>query len=146
MLVTCYLRNGIVYIPTVAKRKSEPIYSNVDPVAVVSLSSPEDVRRALLEAVARKNTVIPDRDARALREPPVLPKYAGVKSLAAFARGASTWSIIEEEGAYKILPYRKHPKGYWTPDLERQLEFPAGSTAANVVDRMIGILGEAKQE
>jgi hypothetical protein len=146
MLVTCYLRNGIVYIPTVAKRKSEPIYSNVDPVAVVPLSNPEDVRRALLEAIARKNAVIPDRDARTLREPPVLPKYAGVKSLTAFARGTSTWSIIEEEGVYKILPYRKHAKGYWTADLEQQVEFPSGSTANDVVDRMIRYLGDTKQQ
>jgi hypothetical protein len=146
MLVTCYLRNGIVYIPTVARHKSQPIYSNVDPVTVVPLSNPEDVRQALLEAIARKNVIIPDRDARTLREPPVLPKYAGVKSLTAFARGAWTWSITEEEGVYKILPYRKHSKGYWTADLERQVEFPARSTANDVVDRMIRYFVEAKQE
>ncbi len=54
MLFTCYLRDGIVYVPTVARRKSEPIYTNIEPVAVVPLSSTEDLRRALLETIAKK--------------------------------------------------------------------------------------------
>ena len=143
MLFTCYLRSGIVYVPTVARRKSEPIYTNIEPVSVVPLSSPEGVRRALLAAIARKNAVIPDRDAKAVRAPPLLPKYAGVRSLSAFFRGASTWSIIEDDGNYKILCHRKHPKGYWQPDLGQEIQFPVGTTADDVVDRMIAILQEA---
>ena len=146
MLFTCYLRGGIVYVPTVARRKSEPIYTNVEPVSVVPLSSPEGVRRALLESIARKNAVIPDRDAKAVRAPPLLPKYAGVRSSSAFFRGASTWSIVEDDGNYKILCHRKHPKGYWQPDLGREIQFPVGTTADDVVDRMIGLLQEAAQQ
>jgi hypothetical protein len=70
MLFTCYLRDGIVFIPTVAKRRSEPIYTNIEPVSVVPVDSTEGVRRALLETIARKNVVIPDRDPKALRAPP----------------------------------------------------------------------------
>jgi hypothetical protein len=54
MLFKCYLRNNIVYVPTVARRKSEPIYTNIEPVAVVAVSSTEDLRRALLESIAKK--------------------------------------------------------------------------------------------
>ena len=143
MLSKCYLRDKIVYVPTVARRKSEPIYTNIAPVAIVPVSSTEDVRRALLESIARKNVVIPDRDAKALRAPPLLPKYAGVRSLSAFYRGASTWSIIEDDGVYKILSYLKHPKGYWQPDLAHEIQFPVGTTVDDVVDRMIAILQEA---
>jgi hypothetical protein len=143
MLFTCYLRDGIVYVPTVARRKSEPIYTNIEPVAVVPVSSTEDVRRAFLEAIGRKNVVIPDRDAEALRAPPLLPKYAGVRSLSAFYRNASTWSIIEDDGVYKILSYLKHPKGYWRPDLAREIQFPVRTTVDGVIDRMIAILQEA---
>ena len=146
MLFTCYLRDGIVYVPTVARRKSEPIYTNIEPVAVIPVSSLEDVRRALLETIARKNVVIPDRDPKALRAPPLLPKYAGVRSLSAFYRNASTWSISEDDGVYKILNYRKHPKGYWQPDLAHEIQFPAGTTIDDVVDRMIAILEEAAQK
>lgn len=74
MLFTCYLREGVVYVPTVARRKSEPIYTTIEPVAVVPLSSPENVRRALFETIARKNAVIPDRNPMALREPAAIAK------------------------------------------------------------------------
>jgi len=146
MLFTCYLREGSVFIPTVAKRRSEPIYTNIEPVSVVPVSSTEGLRRALLETIARKNVLIPDRDARALRAPPLLPKYAGVRSLSAFYRNASTWSIVEDDGVYKILNYRKHPKGYWQPDLAQEIQFPVGTTVDNVVDRMIAILQETARQ
>jgi hypothetical protein len=58
-----------------------------------------------------------------LRAPPLLPKSAGVKSWSAFYRNASTWSIIEDDGVYKILSYRKHPKGYWQPTSRRKSNF-----------------------
>jgi hypothetical protein len=142
MLCTCYLRDGVVYVPTMARRRSEPIYTNIEPVSVVPLNNTQAVRRALLETIARKNAVIPDRGPKDLRAPPLLPKYAGVRSLSAFYRNASTWSIIEDDRVYKILPYRKHPKGYWQPDLAQEIQFPVGTTTDDVVDRMIAILQE----
>jgi hypothetical protein len=143
MLITCYLRDAIVYIPTVARRKSSPIYSNIEPVSVVPIGNVENVRRALLETIARKNPVIPDRDPKSLRERPLLPKYAGVKSLPAFFRKASAWGITEDDGVYKILIYRKHPKGYWHQDPEKEIRFPAGTKVDDVVNRMIAILDDA---
>jgi hypothetical protein len=142
MLFTCYLREGIVYVPTMAKRESEPVYTTIEPVSVVPLSSSDDVRRALLETIARKNVLIPTPDPKALRAPPLILKYAGVRSWSAFFRSASTWSIREDDGVYKILPYSKHPKGYWRPDIANEIQFPAATTVDDVVDRMIAILQE----
>jgi hypothetical protein len=142
MLVTCYLRDGVVYVPTMARRVSEPIYTTIEPVSVVPLSSSENVRRVLLETIARKNILIPNPDPKALRAPPLILKYAGVRSWSAFFRNASTWNITEDDGIYKILYYRKHPKGYWQPDLAREIQFPVGTTADDVVDRMLAILEE----
>jgi hypothetical protein len=106
------------------------------------VSGTEDLRRALLETIARKNVVIADPDPNALRALPLLPKYAGVRSLSAFYRNASTWSIAEDDGVYKILHYRKHPKGYWEEDSAHEIQFPARTTVDDVVDRMIAILQE----
>ncbi len=142
MLFSCYLRDGVVYVPTMARRKSEPIYTTIEPVAVVPVSSSEDVRRALLETIARKNVSIPTPDPKALRAPPLILKYAGVKSWSAFFRNASTWSIREDDGVYKIIFYRKHPKKYWEQDLAQQIQFPVGTTVDDVVDRMLAILQE----
>jgi hypothetical protein len=146
MLFTCYLREGVVYVPTVARRASGPIYTDVEPVAVVPLSNSDDVRHALLEAIERKNVVIPDRGPKDLRAPPLILKYARVKSWSAFFRNASTWSITEDDGLYGIGFWRKHPKGHWEPDLEREIEFPMGTIVNDVVDRMIDILQEAARQ
>jgi hypothetical protein len=146
MLFTCYLRNKIVYVPTMGRRKSEPVYSTIEPVSVVPLENAEGVRNALLEAIARGNITIPTPDRQALRAPPLILKYAGVKSWSAFFRSASTWSITEDDGVYKIGFWRKKPRGYWEPDLEHEIQFPAGTTVDDVVDRMIGIIQEAARQ
>jgi hypothetical protein len=110
------------------------------------LSNSGDVRHALLETIARKNIVLPDPDPKALRAPPLMLKYAGVRSWSAFFRNASTWSIREDDGVYKIIFYRKHPKKYWEQDLAQEIQFPVGTTIDNVVDRMIAILQEAARQ
>jgi hypothetical protein len=110
------------------------------------LSNSGDVRTALLEAIARKNVVIPDRDPKDLRAPPLILKHAGVKSWSTFFRNASTWSIREDDGVYRIGFWRKHPKGYWEPDLEREIQFPTGTTVNGVVDRMIDLLEESARQ
>jgi len=69
-----------------------------------------------------------------------------VKSWSAFFRKTSTWSITEDDGVYKILNYRKHPKGHWQEDPAQEIQFPPGTTATGVVDRMIAILQEAAQQ
>ena len=40
------------------------------------------------------------------------------------------------------INYRKHPKGYWQPDLAREIQLPVGTTVDDVVDRMLAILQE----
>ena len=72
-----------------------------------------------------------------------MPKNAGVKSWSAFARGTSTWSILEEGGVYAIESFRKTPPRGWEVDPEKQIEFPPGTILDEVIDRMIAILQEA---
>jgi hypothetical protein len=75
--------------------------------------------------------------------PPVLLKYAGVKTWSAFARGTSAWSINEKDGAYQIVGYRTHTKGYWVEDRNHKIELPPGSAIDDVIERMIAILQDA---
>jgi hypothetical protein len=140
MLFYVYLRAGIVYVPTVAKREGGA-YTDIEPVAVVPVTDTEALRRALLDAVARKNVVVPVP--RGKWPAPVLLKYAGVKSWSAFARNAWPWSIEEQDGIHRIIGYRMHPKGYWEQDPNQKMPFPAAATIDDVVDRMIAILQEA---
>jgi hypothetical protein len=139
MLYTCYLRKGYVYVPTVGNRRG--VYTLIEPVAVVLATNTEGLRAAFRDAVARKNIDVPP--VKGKWPPPILPKYAGVKSSAAFDRDASTWNIQEDEGRYKIVGYRRHPEGYWAEDRDQTIEFPPGTLMDAVIDRMIAILQEA---
>jgi hypothetical protein len=141
MLYTCYLRQGVVYVPTVGKRGA--VYTMIEPVAVVPATDTEGVRRAFLDAIARKNVAVLPHVKGTKWPRPVLLKYAGVRSWSAFARGTSLWHIEGNEGAYKIIGNRLHPKGYWVEDRDQKIEFPPGSTTDDVIDRMIAILQEA---
>jgi hypothetical protein len=146
MLHSCYLRDGIVYVPTVATREREPVYTDIEPVAVVPVVNTDALRRALFDSIAKKNVIIPTPDPKALRDPPILLKYAGVRSWSAFFRNASTWSISEKDGSYQILGYRKHLKKYWEEDPSQKIQFPAAATIDDVIDRMIAILQEAARK
>jgi hypothetical protein len=144
MLFHLYLRDGVVYVPTVAIREGGPVYTDVEPVAVVPATNAEGLRRALLDAIARKNIVVPAPKGK--WPAPVLLKYAGVRSWSAFARHASLWSIEEQDGIYQIVGYRRHSKGYWERDPEQQIRLSVGTAVDDVVDRMIATLQRATQE
>ena len=141
MLYTCYLRNGFVYVPTVGNRRG--VYTLIEPVAVVPVANTEALRIAFREVIARKNVDVPP--VKGKWPPPVLPKYAGVKTSAAFDRGTSTWNIQEDDEKYKIVGYRRHPDGYWAEDRAQTIEFLARTSLDDVIDRMITILQDAVQ-
>jgi hypothetical protein len=143
MLLSCTLKGGIVYVPTVARTEAG-FYMIREPVAVVPAANTETLRRALHDVMARGNAIIPTPKRNAY-PPPVLPRYAGEKTWSAFMRGASEWKIREKNGNYQIVQYRENPKGdgSWVQDLDRKIEFPPGTTIDDVIDRMIAILQDA---
>ena len=136
-----YLRGGIVYVPTVGLQEGGPVYVEIEPVAVIPAANSEALRHALLEASEKKVVLVPVPKGK--WPPPVLLKYAGVKTWSAFARSASTWNASEKDGLYKIVGYRKHAKGYWVEDNAQRIQFPTGTVIDAVVDRMIAILQDA---
>ena len=144
MLLHAYLRNQIVYVPTVVQLQTGA-YRDIEPVAVLAAANADGLRRAFLDASAGKNAVVPPPP-KDKWPPPVLPKYAGVKTWSAFARGAATWSIDESDGNFQIIGYRDHPDGYWAPDREKKIDFPPGSRVEVVIDRMIAILQDAARQ
>jgi hypothetical protein len=144
MLYHSYLKNGVVYVPTVARTEAG-FYMDREPVSVVAAANTEGLRYALRDAMGKGNPTIPT-PARNAFPRPVLLKYSGAKCWSAFARGASQWSIEEEQGRYRIVGYRTHRDGYWIQDPEQKTELPAGSTRDQVIDAMIAILHEAARK
>jgi hypothetical protein len=138
MLYNCYLRKGIVYVPTVGKMETGG-YREIAPVTVAPVSHDVELKNSLREAFSRDNRIVPGL-ARAGFPEPVLPKYAGVKSYAAFARGTSVWNVIEDKGVYQIIGQRKMlPRG-WEDDPDQTITLPAGSSIDDLCDRLIAIL------
>lgn len=140
----CYVRNGIVYIPTQGMM-DKGFYLDVEPVTVVPLSNTEALHRAFAETILRGNPKVPiPRPPN--YPPPIVLKYAGVKSWRSFARGTSTWSINERDGVFRIEGYRKDGGG-WVPDQNAIESFPPGTSAGEVIERLIAILqGAARRE
>jgi hypothetical protein len=136
----CYLRKGIVYIPTQGQIH-KGLYLDIEPVAAVPLSDTEAVHHAFAETIARGNPNVPLPKQSEIPSP-LLPKYAGVKTWSAFARDSSTWAISDRDGIFRITGYRKDGRG-WVPDSDTLQTFPPGTAADRVIDRMIAILEEA---
>jgi hypothetical protein len=141
MLVQCFLRRGLVYIPT-SGMVDRGLYYDVEPVAVVATLDTDALRHAFVETIARGNPRVaaikrPDHP------PPILLKYAGLKNWNTFAREASLWEIEERNEIFRIETYRKDPPGGWTRDEDKDETFPPGTTAAPVIERMIAILQTA---
>ena len=110
---------------------------------MVEVSDTEGLRRAFRETIARGNPPIGPYPRS--NPPPVVVKYARVKSWGAFARGALPWSIEEENGIFQIIGRRRTLDG-WVEDPEQTIKFPVGTTLDQVIDRMIAILREAAQQ
>lgn len=134
----CYLRQGIVFLPTVGK-VNKIVYFFVEPVAVVPVSNTGALRTALQQTINRGNPIVKyEREA-----PPILCKYAGVKSWNTFARNASLWVMDETDGVLRIEPNTRDSKGAFTPDKNAVETLPAGSTIDDLIERMIAILQDA---
>jgi len=140
MLFSCTLKNGIVYVPTTVKTEAG-FYMRHEPVAVVPAANTDALQRAFHDVMERGNQIVPTPKPNAF-PPPVLPKYAGVKSWSAFMRGASEWAINEDNGNYDIVSYQKDPEGGqgWVADKKHKTQFAAGTTRDQVIDQMIKII------
>jgi len=141
MIYGCYLRNGMMFVPS-SVRTEAGFYLNVDPVAVVSVVDGDALRSALLAVLARGNPTVPT-PAPAELSKSVLAKHAGQKSWAAFARGARAWEIEESQGLYEIHGKQMHPEHGWVVDPKQTIAFPEGTEVSAVVDRLIAIVQQA---
>jgi len=144
MLFHVFLIDDLAYLPTVVKLQTGA-YMDREPVAVVPIANTKGLRQALLDVMANGNIIVPNPP-KDNWPAPVMPKAAGVKTWAVFARRASFWSIDETDRKYLINGYRKEPRGHFVPDRDQVLYFPPEASVDDVVDRMVAILQEAARK
>jgi hypothetical protein len=141
MLCTCYLRKGIVYVPTLG-RVGRAHYRVVEPITVTPVSQTSDLRDAFREAIARGNPTVPPLPIRD-RPPPLMLKYARVSSWAAFERSTLTWDLTRKDGAYEIIGHRRRADRGWEPDPTNTIILGRDSTAEDLIDRIVAILQDS---
>ena len=74
--------------------------------------------------------------------PPVVLKYAGVKSWSAFERGLRVWDLKENDGIFQIVGNTRVSHG-WVEDPKQTIMSPSGTSVDHVIDRMVAILQDA---
>lgn len=144
MFCYLYMRNGTVYIPTMGIME-KGFYRGIEPVAVVSATNAEALREALAATITRGNPIVPKLRRREW-PPPVILKYAGVRSWSAFERGMLAWEIEKTDGIFQIAVNTKRANGMWLGDPEQTITFPLGTSVDEVVDRMVSTLQRAARQ
>jgi hypothetical protein len=139
MLYKCYLRDGIVYVPTVGKRGGA--YVIMEPIAVVPVTDSDGLRRAFAQAIGKGNPPLPLLKGE--RPPSVMLKYTRTKSWPAFVRSTLNWNIEVIDDRPQIVGHLLRPDGGLAEDHDHKIKFPPGTELEAVVDRLIPILQEA---
>jgi hypothetical protein len=138
MRCTCYLRRGVVYIPTFG-RIERGLHVEIEPVAVVPVTDATALHRALKETVARGNPIVPRSTGINPPEAVVL-KHARVRSWTAFARGTLVWTFGDRDGVYRITGKRwARPRG-WEDDPDQVVTFPPDAGVDALCERLVTIL------
>jgi hypothetical protein len=146
MLWNCYLRKGVVYVPTLAHLVPNSGYVAREPITVVPVSDTTALRRAFLETIAKGNPTLPVHLKPDYNSPSVVQSRAGIKSRSAFERTTLSWSIDEKDGEYRILTYRRHHGGGRVVDSDQTIVLPRGSGVEEACDRMIELVQAAAQK
>ena len=127
MFVECYLGKGTVYVPTVVRQASSPIYNTVEPIAVVPLDDSDAVRAALLDRLNRGNAIVPDRNPRDRDAPPAILKYARVRSWSACSFELRSSGASRRRTAFiRVRPIASIPKAIGKKIKARKFNFHPG--------------------
>jgi hypothetical protein len=135
-----YLRNGIVYVPTVAQTEAG-FYLDIEPVRSIPAMDSEALQNVLKESMSVGNPICPT-PLRATFPKPVILDHAKLKSWPAFEKGAQCWTIVKKEENYKIAAGRKRSDRGWEDDPNRT-EFLRNVTISAVVERIAALIKTA---
>jgi len=141
MLISCYLRRGIVYIPTVGK-SDRGSFRYIDPVETVPVLDTAELRKAFRDVTARGNPSIPTLRREDHTES-VVAKAAGVKTYTAFANRALSWTIENEDNAIRIKGQKKLPRGGWVDDPDSIVVLQNCTDQGEMIEELIRIVQAA---
>ncbi len=126
-LWSVYIREGKVFIPTVA-RTDAGYFLDVDPVFVHPVQDRQAIMESIRSVMAGGNPVIPAYS-RELFPKPVVLRYAKVKSWRAFQASASAYQLRLNDSGFEIQPLRRAGPNHFEEDFERLVKLPQGITS-----------------
>jgi hypothetical protein len=136
-----YACNGKVIVPTLAQTEAG-FYVEKDPVEVAPGADEGAIAIAIARAMSRGNPRIPTPPRGGKLPPPVVLGPAGVRSWAALERSALAWSLVEEQGRYRLVPQKRTPPRGWSNDESLATVLPTGSTPGDVARKMAALVVE----
>lgn len=129
-----YIRDGRAFFPTIAGELRLKV--DVEPVTVVSASDKEAVIVALKEQISKGN--VPDPSD--YPKPPVVLKYAKVKSWRAFENGLVGFSLLQRKGNYLLRSQKRGQDGHLVDDLSKEVIFSGDTPLDDVIRRSAEII------
>jgi hypothetical protein len=114
MVWNVYVRDGKVYVPTMAQTQAG-YYLEIGPVDVVQISDTALLCNALARVVRMGNPVVPTPTRAAFPKWVVL-EAAGVKSRKAFERTAQLWRIRKTPSSFRFSQASKWDEDGWDGD------------------------------
>ena len=126
-----YALDATVILPSNAQTEAG-FFLQTEPVAVVALGDPDELRRAVLALLARGIPRVPTPSRDSFPKPVVFA-YAKVKTQAALDRVARCWQIEETASGWTLTPF--------APDRVERIETHAAGSDAALADLVVSRLG-----
>lgn len=120
----CYLRYGVVFIPSTISRAG--LHFSIDPVDVIDVDKTEALVRLLQAAFVRPERLasgLPSRWPSWMSENPIL-KHSSAGSWTAFLRTATGWSLEDKDGHFYITSWRCVREWKCIPDRTQDITLP----------------------
>ena len=138
-VITIYYYDGHFYLPTCV-RSMAGLLGVTGPIAVI----PADDRTALAEAIELRavagNATLSNADFRAASDN-VLQAAMHLPNRQAFYTGTQRWSIVEDDGAYTLIPFKPAPLRGIVEDHEHAITLHAATFAGEAVEHICAQLG-----
>ncbi|HEV2676727.1 MAG TPA: hypothetical protein VGV37_19535 [Aliidongia sp.] len=137
----CYLRRGIVYVPSYG-RTSTGVHRMIEPIAAIPLQNTDEIRAAIEDRFRRGNPMLGTEPSLRDEKRDALLVLAGAESWTAFDRSSTgSWKIAHDEDGFKITPGRLYSKkGGWTTDEDAAISLPTGTAVEAACDCLIDMM------
>jgi len=134
LVIAIYYYDGRFYLPTCA-RSLEGRIGFTEPIAII----PADDRAALVEAIELRavagNATLSRADFRNTTDE-MLVTAMRFPNRQAFFTQTQRWSIIEEDGAYTLIPFKLAPMRGVTEDFDHAIPLSPATFAIEAIDHI----------